>query len=81
MQKRKRQTEKEIKQRACEFASSVRGQFIIGKALAVAIETLSKLPTNKKPSSDIDDMIYLTENLFQMGAVCHALENGEGAKS
>tara|TARA_R100000664_G_C2689926_1_gene94444 strand:- start:427 stop:669 length:243 start_codon:yes stop_codon:yes gene_type:complete len=73
--------EKQIKKQACEFASSTRGQFIIGKALAVAVETLSKLPKERKPSSDIDDMKYLIDHLFQMGAVCHALENGEGGQS
>ena len=80
MPKRK-SPEQQIKEQACEFASSARGQFIIGKALAVAIEVLSKLPKERKPSSDIDDMKYLTDHLFQMGAVCYALENGEGAKS
>jgi hypothetical protein len=80
MQKRKL-SEKEVKAQACDFASSTRGQFIIGKALAVAVETLSKLPKERKPISDIDDMKYLIDHLFQMGAVCHALESGEGAQS
>lgn len=48
-----------------KLVQSLRGQFIIGKALYVAVETLKK---EKYPAiSDIEQMEEIGENVFQIG--------------
>jgi len=47
-----------------QFANSWRGRWIISEALSVAIDTLSKLPIERRPTSDINDMTYLRDNMF-----------------
>jgi hypothetical protein len=52
---------------AAHFASSMRGQYIIGQALAVAIETMSKVPKPHTEVSNIEDMQFLLEHLYPLG--------------
>ena len=49
---------------AGEFASSMRGRFIISKALHYAIGELEKVEGAFKEVSDIADMKYLREQIF-----------------
>ena len=79
--KPKEKIEKQIKEKACSFASSTRGQYIIGKALAIAFEQLNAVKGIHREESDMDDMQYLIDNLFEMGAMCYAIENGKGGKA
>jgi|19_taG_2_1085344.scaffolds.fasta_scaffold315685_1 hypothetical protein len=49
------------------FATSMRGQFIIGQALHVAIETMDKETDIRfRESSNIEDMKYLRDNLYSL---------------
>ena len=81
MTPKEKKTSQAEKKQACDFASSQRGQYIIGKALAIAVEKLSAVEGVHKETSDISDMEYLIKNLFEMGAFCYHIENGKGAKS
>ena len=49
---------------AGEFASSMRGRYILSKALHYAIGDLEKVEGAFKEVSDIADMKYLREHLF-----------------
>jgi len=49
---------------AGEFASSMRGRFIISKALHYAIGDLEKVEGAFQEVSDIADMKYLREQIF-----------------
>lgn len=51
------------------FARSLRGQYIIGQALAVAIETMKKIPSPHTEVSNIEDMEFLLEHLYPIGFV------------
>tara|TARA_R110000824_G_scaffold25329_3_gene88265 strand:+ start:698 stop:970 length:273 start_codon:yes stop_codon:yes gene_type:complete len=51
---------------AIEFAGSLRGQYIVSKALAEAIEVLKQLKGIEAAPSDLADMEYLYENLFNL---------------
>jgi|TARA_R100000353_G_scaffold127106_2_gene90230 hypothetical protein len=59
---------------ARKFASTPRGQLILGQALAVA----SKVLKDKEPSNS-DDMKFLGENLF--GIFFHIYTNEDDVKS
>ena len=50
--------------RALAFAQSLRGQYIIGQALYIAIETMKKVPAPHTEISNIKNMEYLMDNLF-----------------
>ena len=50
--------------KAIEFASSVRGQYIISQALCVAIDKMSEAPDQMRENSNIDDMEFLRDELF-----------------
>ena len=58
---------------AIEFAGSLRGQYIVSKALAEAIEVLKQLKGIDAAPSDLADMEYLYENLFNL-AVSHSTD-------
>ena len=46
------------------FAASMRGQYIIGQALCLAIEKLNEVePAIMREQSNIEDMEYLRDNL------------------
>lgn len=57
-------TKAENLEMAGEFASSMRGRFIIAKALHYGIQELEKVEGVHKEKSDIDDMYYLKETVF-----------------
>lgn len=61
----KNNTTKPTKTEAVQFAQSLRGQYILGQALAIASETLKK--AEYPESSNISDMEFLGESLFQIG--------------
>ena len=61
-------TKKEYtKEETLDLARSLRGQFIIGKALYIAVKTLEK--EQHPPISDIEQMKEIGENLFKIGYI------------
>ena len=48
---------------AIEFLNTLRGKFVISKALYLAIQSLEE---NEENSKDISDMRYLQDNLFPL---------------
>ena len=50
--------------RARDFASSIRGQFILSQALCLAIEKMNETPEPRRETSNISDMKYLRDELF-----------------
>ena len=65
-------------QKAIEFASSVRGQYIISQALCLAIEKMKdeKIPMNMRESSNIADMEYLRDELFSIYKAVQCAQEG-----
>ena len=59
-----------------EFASSVRGQYIISQALCLAIEKLNEQPENRREVSNISDMELLLDNLFPMFKAVQTAQQG-----
>lgn len=59
-------SKKEKERIAIELFRSLRGQFIISQALAVAIETLKKVEPPYREESNIEDMEILHEVLFPL---------------
>ena len=57
----------DLPEAAAAFADSLRGQYIIGQALAVAIETMGKVPAPYTEASNIEDMQFLLEHLYPIG--------------
>ena len=53
---------------AFEFLVSLRGQFIMGQALQVAIEAMESVEPEMRERSNIQDMKFLRDNLFNLGA-------------
>jgi hypothetical protein len=51
---------------AIEFAGSLRGQYIVSKALAEAIEVMEQRQGIDREPSDLADMGYLYKNLFNL---------------
>ena len=64
--------------KAIEFASSVRGQYIISQALCLAIEKMKdeKIPMNMRESSNISDMEYLRDEIFPIYKAVLEATNG-----
>ena len=58
---RKRKAEVEL---AGDFLASIRGRFIIAQALHYGIQELEKVKGVHKEVSNINDMHYLKDNLF-----------------
>jgi len=52
--------------KAVEFASSLRGQYIISQALWFGIRELKKIKPPHREPRNIKDMEYLMNNLFNM---------------
>jgi hypothetical protein len=53
------------KEKAAEFANTPRGNYILGQALYIAIETLNKVePEVMREISNISDMEFIRDNLF-----------------
>jgi len=62
--------------KAMEFLNTHRGQYIMGQALAIAINALESVePEVMREQSNISDMKFLMENLFPMGAAMHAIKS------
>lgn len=51
-------------QEAVQFLNSMRGQYIMAQALAVAVKELSKVPSPHTEISNIEDMKYLRRTLY-----------------
>ena len=51
---------------AVEFLQSIRGQFIVGQALVLAIEEITSRPEVEQEPSNVADMEFLVDNLFPM---------------
>ena len=47
-----------------EFSNSMRGRYIIGQALYLAIESINARPRMKQEPSNVADMEFLMDNLF-----------------
>ena len=64
--------EKENEVKAFNFLGSMRGQFIMGQALQVAIEAMESVePEHLREVSNIEDMKFLRDNLFNVGAALY----------
>ena len=50
--------------KAIEFAESLRGNYILGQALFYAIKELEKVPSPYREVSNISDMKYLRDELY-----------------
>ena len=62
-------------QEAIEFLGSVRGQYIMGQALQLAIESLESVaPEVMREISNISDMKFIRDHLFSMGASVTAMK-------
>jgi hypothetical protein len=62
-------------QLALAFLGSHRGQYIMGQALAIAINALKSVePPELREQSNIADMVFLMKNLFPMGAAMYAIQ-------
>lgn len=59
---------------ALAFINSARGKYILSQALAVAIDTMSKVESPHKEVSNIADMEFILDNLFPQFAVIHRME-------
>tara|TARA_R100001443_G_C3353108_1_gene177269 strand:+ start:119 stop:352 length:234 start_codon:yes stop_codon:yes gene_type:complete len=65
---------------ALEFLGSMRGQYIMGQALNVAIKAMESVePSSHREQSNIDDMRFLRDNLFSMGAAMASVSMNQGA--
>ena len=57
---------------AMNFLNSMRGHYIISQALYIAIEELDKVTDFKhRQTSNMQDMQYLQDNLFNMYPIAH----------
>ena len=62
-------------QEAIEFLGSMRGQYIMGQALQLAIESLESVePEVMREFSNISDMKFIRDNLVSMGASVTAMK-------
>jgi hypothetical protein len=52
------------REQAIGFLNSMRGRYIVAQALSVAIKTLSAVPPPHTEVSNIADMEYIRENIF-----------------
>ncbi len=50
--------------KAIEFAESLRGNYILGQALFYAIKELEKVPSPYREVSNISDMKYIRDELY-----------------
>ncbi len=71
-----KEQQKAIEQRkAVEFASSLRGQYILSQALCLAIEKMNEVePKHMKEESNIADMEYLLDELFPIYKAVQTLD-------
>jgi hypothetical protein len=57
-----------IHEKAVQFLNSVRGRYILGQALHIAVEELKRVPPPYREESNIADMEFLVDELFPMYA-------------
>jgi hypothetical protein len=64
---------------AIKFLGSMRGQYIMGQALQIAIESLESVePEVRREYSNIQDMKFIRDELFPMGfAIAEATKKAE----
>ena len=55
---------KTMDNKAAEFATSIRGGYIVAQALHYAIQAMELVPMPYREVSNIDDMKYLKENIY-----------------
>jgi hypothetical protein len=55
---------KKKRKEAIEFLNTNRGQYIVGQALKIALEALSKEEGSRKQLSNMADMRFLLDNIF-----------------
>ena len=65
------------KDQAIEFASSMRGQYILSQALWHAIVKLNEVPEPMKEESNISDMEFLLDEVFPMYKEVQLAQQGE----
>lgn len=58
--------EKKSLKPAVQFASSMRGQFIISQALAIAVESMRTVDKDFQEMSNMKDMEYLFDTVYDM---------------
>jgi len=56
---------------AVNFATTLRGQYILSKALKEAIEVMGQREGKEREPSDLADMRYLYEHVY---SICHQTE-------
>jgi hypothetical protein len=64
------------KKEVAKFAASHRGQLILGQALAYAIKHIESQPEHLKEYSNMKDMEYIGEGLFETFFVLYHKNNG-----
>lgn len=57
---------REKNEEVAAFANSWRGRWILSQALSIAVDELSKVPMPYREVSNINDMVYLRDNLFSL---------------
>lgn len=57
-----------------DFVNSMRGTYIISQALYYAIRELESVPEGRRELSNIHDMKYLKEHLFNMFPIAGEVE-------
>ena len=63
------------KELALDLLQSVRGQYILGQALYVAIKSLKRVKKPKREESNILDMQLLLDEVFPLGHLQEEMEN------
>lgn len=69
--------EKSEREQAIDFLQGMRGQYIVGQALHVAIKAMESIPEERRESSNIADMKFLRDNLFGMYSAVAAASGDE----
>tara|TARA_R100000700_G_scaffold40157_1_gene54942 strand:- start:1177 stop:1437 length:261 start_codon:yes stop_codon:yes gene_type:complete len=57
----------DMREVAAHFLRTNRGQYIMGQALSVAINSMNKVAHSRRETSNIEDMQFLLDHLFPMG--------------
>ena len=59
-------------EKALEFLSSHRGQYVMGQALNVAIDSMESVePSNRIEWSNINDIKFIRDNVFAFGSAMY----------
>jgi len=68
----------ETREAAIRFLNSMRGQYIMGQALCVAIDTMMEVQPPHREESNISDMRYLRDSLFPLFAEIEKIKAPDG---